>query len=737
MIPTNSSGTTNGCDSISSNCVIWQGPDIACIDLCNGDTISEVTAKLAQKVCDLITNVVNANPDLTGLDLTCLNIKGVTPTELVPVLQEMVNAICANNTNSRKSSSGDLPDMDLPACLQYDDANGNPVTKLPLDQFATLIANQVCTNLNSINLINSTLTSFSSRLDVLEACVLPCSGTVPEVQIVPTCVSTVGVLTNVSVVVLALESEFCALRTAVGTPAVISQAINQSSLTGSTTSLSNSSVSYGSIAGWNTNATSLAESVQNAWVVIDDMYSAIADIQNNCCPSGCDSVVFASTHSVQYDMTTGLVNVVLFNFTGSTIPASFNDVAGFSKVTLTDVNGSSLTEQFSISSLQNSGGGLQVNTGSLVTTQDLSINVEYAVTNGSDTCETAIASTVSGYVPCPGNIQLSTITSTEATISFTQQLGTNAVYLLELYDATGTTLVTSYTINNPGPNPSHQFTGLTPNTSFILRITTTFQGGSIVCPDLTFATLEGSAPCSDGMDVAFVLDYTGSMASDIEAVKSGVATLVNTIDTSSGANDYRLGLVTADEYYASDPNYPSYASCADYTSLPAAQRIENLGTNNSRQIITAWEMFNTNNGAAFTTQLNKLNKGVDGTCINLGNGAGTPEPTDYASQLITTSDFVGAFRSSVARYIIIITDKLPGGTGDTFNATVWAGIQSMITYANLNGIKYFVCGAGTNLTGGSVTSLYPWRELAEQTGGDWNQSVDASVISAQIVAGCS
>ena len=135
MIPTNSSGTTNGCDSISSNCVIWQGPDIACIDLCNGDTISEVTAKLAQKVCDLITNGVNANPDLTGLDLTCLNIKGVTPTELVPVLQEMVNAICANNTNSRKSSSGDLPDMDLPACLQYDDANGNPVTKLPLIEF--------------------------------------------------------------------------------------------------------------------------------------------------------------------------------------------------------------------------------------------------------------------------------------------------------------------------------------------------------------------------------------------------------------------------------------------------------------------------------------------------------------------------------------------------------------------------------------------------------------------------
>ena len=97
MIPTNSSGTTNGCDNISSNCVVWQGPDIACIDICNGDTISEVTAKLATKVCDLITDGVTSNPNLTGLDLTCLNIPGITPTELVPVLQAMVTQICVND----------------------------------------------------------------------------------------------------------------------------------------------------------------------------------------------------------------------------------------------------------------------------------------------------------------------------------------------------------------------------------------------------------------------------------------------------------------------------------------------------------------------------------------------------------------------------------------------------------------------------------------------------------------
>ena len=127
MIPTNSSGTTNGCDNISSNCVVWQGPDIACINLCSGDTISEVTSKIATKVCDIITNGVSANPSLAGLDLSCLNISGTTPTTLVPVLQEMVNAICSGSGSTRSSLSpssqvqDDLPTMTLPACMQYND----------------------------------------------------------------------------------------------------------------------------------------------------------------------------------------------------------------------------------------------------------------------------------------------------------------------------------------------------------------------------------------------------------------------------------------------------------------------------------------------------------------------------------------------------------------------------------------------------------------------------------------
>ena len=574
MIPTNSSGTTNGCDNISSNCVIWQGPDISCIDLCSGDTISEVTYKLATKVCKLITDGVAANPSLVGLDLTCLNIAGKDPTTLVPVLQEMVNSICRNTADisgGGRSNVTTLPIMTLPACLQYNDKNGNPVLSLPLDQFATLIANQVCTNLTSINLINSTLTSYSSRLDVLEACVLPCSGGVVEAQIVPTCVSNVGSLTNVSVVVLALESAFCAFRNAVGLVSAINGAVSQSNLTGSSKQLAVSTGTYSGITGWNNNANTLAESVQNAWVVIDDMYNAITTIQNNCCPGGCDSVVFG--YSTSNTLTSGIITDIVFNFISSSMPSTFTDSSGYSQITITDASGTAVNQVVSVSSLQNNSSGISISAASLNTYQDLTVSVDFRVTDGSDTCETNQSSIVTGIVPCP-NTTISSITATGFTLTLNNVLGTTAVYTLDVLDPSNV-VVATYTQNSPGGVIVYSFTGLTANTAYNLRTTIQIDGATKVCNLVPFSTSSAGFSCSAGLDVAFVLDYTVSMDASVKALKAGIGAITTTIANQVGANTYRLGLVTADEDTSELPNY---AACADYTSLPSAQKISNNGT---------------------------------------------------------------------------------------------------------------------------------------------------------------
>ena len=746
MIPTNSSGTTNGCDNISSNCVVWQGPDITCIDLCTGDTITDVTHKLATKVCKLITDGVTSNPSLTGLDLTCLNIPGITPTDLVPVLQAMVVQICANTgsgqvPNSSSSAStrsqvqDNLPIMTLPACLQYNDSLGNPVTTLRLDLFATLISQQVCTNLASIQVINTTLTSYSSRLDILEACVLPCSSAVVEKQVVPTCIINVGVLTDVSVLLLALEVRFCALETAVGLPAAINLAIGQTTITSSTLSLSGNNAAYGALGGWNASVTTLAQSIQNSWIVMDDLYAAIASIQTNCCPSGCESIVYGYT-TTNIISSTGLITSVNFNFQTSTVPSGFNDASGFSIIKITDVAGVVAQSTVNVSTLQNNSAGVDISVSALNTAQNLSVDLHYGFTNGVDTCDTQQSSSIKGIVPCPSLINVTAITSTLATVSFTQLLGSTAVYKIDILGA-GNVIVATYTQNNPTGTVSHNFTGLTANTPYNVRVTTTFGGASEICTSVPFNTAAASIACNAGMDVAFVVDYTSTNSTNVAALQNDVTSMVNQINASSGSNVYRMALVTSDQTTATTP---AYNSCTDYTNLPTAQKLNLVGSTGSYQVATAWEMFQNDNGATFTSQLAKLRGQVDGTCVNMGVGIGTTNsPTDYTSSLVTGgSVLAGAFRSGVAKFVVITTDRLPGGTSQAFNQTTWSGIQQTIANANNQGIKYIVVGAGVDLSGTiNGTVIYPWRELATQTSGGYFNVVNGSQINNLIVTSCS
>ena len=736
MIPTSSSISTNGCDNISSNCVIWQGPDIACINLCSGDSVSEVVSKLATEVCTLITSGVTANPNLTGLDLSCLNIPGTTPTQIVPVLQAMVVQICAN-TNSKVQPAAALPIMTLPVCLQYNDASGNPVTQLPLDQFATRIANQVCLNLTAIGIIQTTLTSYNTRLNTLEACVLPCSGAVVEAQVIPTCILP-STLTNVSVLLLALEARFCALETAVGLPAAILGTIGQTTLTSSSAQLTNSGSNYGSIGGWNSSPVNLAQTVQNAWVVIDDMYTAIASIQLNCCPSGCDTVIFGYTTTNSLS-SAGEIQGINFNFQTSSIPAAFNDCAGSTVITITDSDNVTVTAVVNVSNLQNVAAGTLINIPTLNTNKSLNISVAFCATDAIDTCSETITSVIAGVIPCPSNVTTSAITATGVTATFTNLLGATATYVIDILDVSSGNVVATYTQNNPTATVTHAFTGLTAGTNYSIRETISIGGAVQVCPNQTaFSSASADAPCSAGLDLALIIDYTGSMGSSINAIKTGAASLVSTIDTAAGSSDYRISLVTADEKVGSASTVlPTYNTSSAYTALPASQRIINTGTGH-RQFITAWEMFQTNNGTSFTTQLNKLNSGAPTAGVPLGSGDGLPEPTDMAlGQVIEANAFTGAFRANVAKYVIIITDQSPGGDDDVFNATDVARLNSLQTTALVKGIKIFVLGAGTSQTyvNGGVTS-YPWRDIATNTGGDWNVNPSPAVISSEIVAGC-
>ncbi|GAA5121057.1 VWA domain-containing protein [Luteolibacter yonseiensis] len=130
-------------------------------------------------------------------------------------------------------------------------------------------------------------------------------------------------------------------------------------------------------------------------------------------------------------------------------------------------------------------------------------------------------------------------------------------------------------------------------------------------------------PVIGPMDVAFVLDNTGSMSGAINNIRAELQDIIGDIDVSSGHN-YRLALVTPD-------------------------------TEGSNKRV----LFASLNGTAFTTALN---------AITAGGGGGTPESTDVCLKHIlnVSNGFSTPFRSTATKVVILITDALPSGGNDVF-----------------------------------------------------------------------
>lgn len=236
--------------------------------------------------------------------------------------------------------------------------------------------------------------------------------------------------------------------------------------------------------------------------------------------------------------------------------------------------------------------------------------------------------------------------------------------------------------------------------------------------------------CVDGMDVVFLVDYTGSMGDEIDAIKASIASIVATIIAESG-NNYRLGLVLFDEYRPLLYPQARYETGSAYVALPASQKYTNLydvagDVEDRKQYITAMEMLSQNNESTFTTQLNIINA----TGFSIGQGAGTPEPSDMGVDRIVNYDLVGAFRNDVSKLIVLITDAAPSGNDDINNATDTAFINTLVTDCNEKGVKVLLMKQST-------ASVAPLETLALETGGLVSPSFTPEAIISSIQNICS
>ena len=475
------SGNKNLCSPISSNCVIWQGPDIPCIELCNGDTISDVIHKLATELCNIIGDTSNVNPDISGLNLNCLPQN--TDLELEAVLQAIIDYVCAIDTNGQTT---DLPTITLPECLRYNDRLGNPVTGLPLDQFAQLLGNRMCTIISDINSITLAVSDLQNRVQILENCVLPCQSTNPNdptLEVLSTCLFP-RTRVSVSDLIIALEREFCSLRSAIGNVSLINSAISAQCIFGVNDKLSGFG-SYGNTAEWKTSPTTLAESNINQWIVLCDLYAAVKDIQTNCCSSSCDAATFGFSYNTIDNNGDNVIEELNLNFTSSNIPTGYTDCNNHTTITITDSDGSLITQNVDVTALSTDAAGVNVDITSLNNLASLVITVPFCVTDGNTQCTDSQTVIVPLNIPCPSNLAANPSGNSNIVVTFSNNLGTNVVYDITVTDTTTNTVIGNTIISNPTVDNAHTFTGGIPGRVYEVVLTVTQGASTKTCPAVT------------------------------------------------------------------------------------------------------------------------------------------------------------------------------------------------------------------------------------------------------------
>jgi hypothetical protein len=136
------------CSPISSNCVVWQGPDIPCIQLCTGDSISDVVSAMATELCTILDTLKVSN-----YDLTCFNLQACGPEDFQALIQFLIEKICELEgvTPETKDIPG-CPDCVVSVAECF--VTGTQTT-MQLVDYVQLIGERVCSIITEISIYTS------------------------------------------------------------------------------------------------------------------------------------------------------------------------------------------------------------------------------------------------------------------------------------------------------------------------------------------------------------------------------------------------------------------------------------------------------------------------------------------------------------------------------------------------------------------------------------------------------
>lgn len=268
------------CSPISSNCVIWQGPDIPCIKLCTGDTVSDVIFKMATELCAIMDTL-----DIKNYDLSCFNLAVCPPDTFQELIQFLIDQICelqglTPGTDGTKTTCPDCV-VTVAPCLRETDSS-LPATMQLLD-YVQLLANKICTLITDVTDLADQVTNIDARVTVLE-------NTPPPTFTLPTistgCLQSYmsgAVTASIDAVLNTLLNNptigYCALVAATGLPASIlaSVAVQLTCIDDDSPSLANPGETMGTayFPTWVNSPTTASHAITNLWLTICDLRTAI------------------------------------------------------------------------------------------------------------------------------------------------------------------------------------------------------------------------------------------------------------------------------------------------------------------------------------------------------------------------------------------------------------------------------------------------------------------------------
>jgi len=496
MLATNSNDAKEaGCSPVSSNCVIWNGPDLDCIGLCKGDSISVVIAKMAEELCALLEMF-----DLQAYDLSCF-VDCPTPSDFQELIQVLIDKICAleNIPATGSGGTGDCPDnciVNIAQCFYYTNPTGDTVTTMTLVDYVTAIGNQICSMLTRITNNEAAITALQSQgqgfsegiqgLQVSKASVSSLQyQNLPEID--PT-LATKYILEGVR----DIEESYVSQLNAVGVATKLFQSILPSAEFNDEERLSKAGP-YGSDPAWVSVATNLADVINNFWILHEDTLAAIRDIQNNCCAGGCGDIHWNFRATLD---TSGAPTIYVNLFFDGTLDLTgFRDTDPLGTIfTITDSAGNSSTSRLNVvqTSENPSGFAYQIDPTPLDHTLDLTVTVFTSVYNPdtNTTCDSPQTFIISGNVACPSV----TLTPFINTIAYSFATTPGFDYTVELFEGAGTIAVATNVHADPPGLIQDSFTGLLDDTNYEVQVTIINTAGEkTICARAGVTTI--AAPC--------------------------------------------------------------------------------------------------------------------------------------------------------------------------------------------------------------------------------------------------